>query len=66
MVFKESDDGQWMVSSRSKGNVDVGRACTRAGGGGHRSAAGFTAPGTVEQAMAFLREYLADGAVSRR
>jgi len=66
VVFKESDDGQWMVSSRSKGNVDVGRACTRAGGGGHRSAAGFTAPGTVEQAMAFLREYLADGAVSRR
>jgi len=66
VVLKESDDGRWMVSSRSKGKVDVGRACTRAGGGGHRSAAGFTAPGTVQEAMAGLREYLADGADSRR
>jgi bifunctional oligoribonuclease and PAP phosphatase NrnA len=66
VVFKESDDGQWMVSSRSKGKVDVGRACTRAGGGGHRSAAGFTAAGTVEEAMAGLREYLAGGPDSGR
>jgi phosphoesterase RecJ-like protein len=69
VVFKESDGGQWMVSARSKGKVDVGRACTRAGGGGHRSAAGFTAPGTVADAIAGLRGYLADwadGADSRR
>jgi phosphoesterase RecJ-like protein len=62
VVFKESDDGQWMVSSRSKGMADVGRACTLAGGGGHRSAAGFTAPGTVADALARLRGHLADGA----
>jgi phosphoesterase RecJ-like protein len=62
VVFKEDDDGQWLVSSRSKGRVDVGRACTRAGGGGHRGAAGFTATGTVDEALAGLREHLADGA----
>ena len=62
VVFKESDDGRWLVSSRSKGKVDVGRACTRAGGGGHRMAAGFTASGTVADAMAGLREHLERGA----
>jgi phosphoesterase RecJ-like protein len=66
VVFKEDDDGQWLVSSRSKGKVDVGRACTRAGGGGHRGAAGFTASGTVADALAGLREHLADGADSPR
>ena len=64
VVFKEDDDGQWLVSMRSKGRVDVGRACTRAGGGGHRGAAGFTATGTVDEALAGLREHLADGAAS--
>jgi len=64
VVFKEDDDGQWLVSSRSKGRVDVGRACTRAGGGGHRGAAGFTATGTVDEALAGLRQHLADGAAS--
>ncbi len=66
VVFKEDDDGRWLVSSRSKGKVDVGRACTLAGGGGHRGAAGFTASGTVAAAMAGLREHLADGADRRR
>jgi phosphoesterase RecJ-like protein len=66
VVLKESDDGQWLVSARSKGQVDVGRACALAGGGGHRGAAGFTASGTVDGAMAGLREHLSDGADSRR
>ena len=43
VVLKQSDDGLWQVSARSKGAVDVGRACARLGGGGHRYAAGFTA-----------------------
>lgn len=65
VVFKEDDDGRWLVSSRSKGKVDVGRACTRAGGGGHRGAAGFTVSGPVADAMAVLREHLADSASCR-
>jgi phosphoesterase RecJ-like protein len=66
VVLKESDEGTWLVSSRSKGTVDVGRACIRAGGGGHRMAAGFTATGSADEAMARLREHLADGADSGR
>jgi bifunctional oligoribonuclease and PAP phosphatase NrnA len=61
VVFKESDDGQWQVSARSKGKVDVGRACTRLGGGGHRFAAGFTASGGPAEAMARLRPLLGEG-----
>jgi bifunctional oligoribonuclease and PAP phosphatase NrnA len=61
VVLKESDDGLWQVSARSKGKVDVGRACTRLGGGGHRLAAGFTGSGTAADTMARLRPLLADG-----
>jgi phosphoesterase RecJ-like protein len=60
VVLKESDDGLWQVSARSKGKVDVGRACTRLGGGGHRSAAGFTASDTPAGAMARLRPLLGE------
>ena len=61
VVLKESDDGQWQVSARSKGKADVGRACVALGGGGHPLAAGFTAQGTPGQALAALREQLAAG-----
>ena len=60
VVLKESDDGQWQVSARSKGKVDVGRACVALGGGGHPRAAGFTARGTAQQVLAALREQLAE------
>jgi phosphoesterase RecJ-like protein len=43
VVFKETDDGAWYVSTRSKGAVDVSQACVALGGGGHRRAAAFTA-----------------------
>jgi len=59
VVFKETDDGVWLVSARSKGRTDVGRACTLAGGGGHAFAAGFTAAGGVQDALAVLRAGLA-------
>jgi phosphoesterase RecJ-like protein len=58
VVFKQTDDGQWLVSARSKGRTDVGAACTRAGGGGHAAAAGFTAAGDVPQALDLLRASL--------
>jgi bifunctional oligoribonuclease and PAP phosphatase NrnA len=61
VVLKESDDGLWQVSARSKGKVDVGRACTQLGGGGHRFAAGFTASGSAADAMARLRPLLGEG-----
>ncbi len=66
VVLKEDDAGQWQVSARSKGQVDVGRACVALGGGGHARAAGFTASGAVADTMAALRERLADGAAGGR
>jgi phosphoesterase RecJ-like protein len=45
VVCKETDRGEWYVSTRSKGSVDVGRACVELGGGGHRTAAAFTMGG---------------------
>jgi bifunctional oligoribonuclease and PAP phosphatase NrnA len=58
VVLKEADNGDWLVSTRSKGRVDVGRACKALGGGGHARAAGFTAVGSAAAAMATLRERL--------
>ena len=59
VVFKESDDGLWHVSARSKGRVDVARAAIALGGGGHSQAAGFTTVEDVPDALARLRVLLA-------
>jgi len=40
------------VSLRSRGNVDVSRVAVALGGGGHRSAAGATVPGSVDEVRA--------------
>ncbi|GAB3678724.1 bifunctional oligoribonuclease/PAP phosphatase NrnA [Actinocorallia lasiicapitis] len=58
VVAKENDEGRWYVSTRSKGAVDVGRACEALGGGGHRLAAAFTADGDVRAAIARLKDLL--------
>jgi phosphoesterase RecJ-like protein len=58
-VCKESDDGAWYVSTRSKGRVDVGGVCTALGGGGHSTAAGFTTAASPETTIARLRDALA-------
>jgi phosphoesterase RecJ-like protein len=60
IVLKQSDDGLWQASARSKGKVDVGRACSRLGGGGHRNAAGVTLAGSAGDAIARLRGLLAE------
>lgn len=61
VVLKEDDEGAWQVSTRSKGKVDVGRACTVLGGGGHARAAGFTSHHSVEETITHLREQLEPG-----
>ena len=60
IVLKQSDDGLWQASARSKGKVDVGRACSQLGGGGHRNAAGVTLDGSAGDAIARLRGRLAE------
>ncbi|MEU5878377.1 bifunctional oligoribonuclease/PAP phosphatase NrnA [Spirillospora sp. NPDC047279] len=68
VVLKETDDGDWYVSTRSKGGVDVGRACVTLGGGGHRLAAAFstrTDPAvTIDRLRAVLRGPLDDAEIS--
>jgi bifunctional oligoribonuclease and PAP phosphatase NrnA len=47
--FKEADGGDWRVSLRSKGAVDVGAIARSYGGGGHQNAAGCTIRGELEE-----------------
>ena len=59
VVFKEDDTGQWRVSTRSKGQVDVGSVCQALGGGGHLYAGGFESHDSPEVILATLRDVLA-------
>lgn len=58
VVFKQDDAGRWIVSTRSKGEVDVGAVCASLGGGGHRFAAGFTGSSDLDETLARLRAAL--------
>ena len=46
--FKEVGDGDWRVSMRSKGAVDIGAIARQFNGGGHTNAAGCSTKGTVD------------------
>ena len=58
-VLKQEPGGSLRVSTRSKGAVDLGAVCGALGGGGHRSAAGYTSTDDVEGTLATLRALLA-------
>jgi phosphoesterase RecJ-like protein len=47
--FKENGAGDWRVSLRSKGDIDVNAIAREFGGGGHKNASGCSVRGTVEQ-----------------
>lgn len=55
VVLKQVGERRWSSSMRSLGAVDVAAVAGRLGGGGHRSAAGFTRDGTLEDVRADLR-----------
>ncbi len=57
-VLKEIAPRRWSVSLRADSRIDVGRAATTAGGGGHRLASGFTAEGSADDVLATLRNAL--------
>lgn len=48
--FKEWDNGEYRVSLRSKGDIDVCAVAKRFGGGGHKNASGCTVPGPYSAA----------------
>ncbi|HEX6873158.1 MAG TPA: bifunctional oligoribonuclease/PAP phosphatase NrnA [Micromonosporaceae bacterium] len=50
--------GEWSVSLRSRGATDVAAVAIALGGGGHRSAAGFTGYGEVDDVLAAVRAQL--------
>ena len=56
--IKEAENGEWRVSMRSKGDIDVGAIARAHGGGGHKNAAGCSARGSLaavqEQFLALL------------
>jgi phosphoesterase RecJ-like protein len=54
-VFKQHPSVDcWTVSLRSRGEVDVSAVASRLGGGGHKAAAGYTAHGDLDPAIAAL------------
>ncbi|WP_433057461.1 DHH family phosphoesterase [Dactylosporangium sp. CS-033363] len=57
-VVKPVRAGEWSVSLRSKGGVDVASVAVALGGGGHRFAAGFSASGTVSDVIDAIRDLL--------
>ncbi|MEV0152266.1 bifunctional oligoribonuclease/PAP phosphatase NrnA [Micromonospora sp. NPDC050686] len=57
-VLKQVGPGEWAVSLRSKGAVDVSRVATALGGGGHRFAAGFTGRGDADAVVDRIRAEL--------
>jgi phosphoesterase RecJ-like protein len=58
VLVKEIAPGEWAVSLRSKGAVDVSRVAMALGGGGHRLAAGFTGYGEPAEVVTAVRELL--------
>jgi len=55
VVLKEDDHGVWQASIRSKDVVDVAKAASRLGGGGHARAAGFSYTGRASEAIGALK-----------
>jgi phosphoesterase RecJ-like protein len=57
-VVKQVRAGEWAVSLRSKGGVDVSGVAVALGGGGHRLAAGFTGHGSADDVVEAVRAQL--------
>ena len=49
VFFKQSQDGHYRISLRSKGEVDIGAVAKEYGGGGHKNAAGCSASGPIDE-----------------
>lgn len=62
VFFKEQGPGDWRVSLRSKGDIDVSAIARQFGGGGHRNAAGCSATGTLPELATRFRELVAQAA----
>lgn len=59
-LFKEVGDGDWRVSLRSKGSVDIGAIARANNGGGHTNAAGCSAKGDLDAIRKQFGQLMAD------
>jgi phosphoesterase RecJ-like protein len=64
VFFKESGPGDWRISMRSKGDVNVNAIAREFGGGGHTNASGCGAAGDLAQLVPVFRQKLVE-AVNR-
>jgi bifunctional oligoribonuclease and PAP phosphatase NrnA len=62
--FKEQAPGDWRVSMRSKGDVDINAIAKEFGGGGHKNASGCSASGTLDQLKKMFESKIT-GAIER-
>jgi phosphoesterase RecJ-like protein len=60
VFFKENGQGDWRVSMRSKGDVDVNAIAREFGGGGHKNASGCSAAGSFEDLKLIFQRKLLD------
>ncbi len=51
LFFRETEDGRWRASLRSKGAIDVSKIASNFGGGGHTCASGCALPGPLPSAI---------------
>ena len=64
VFFKESGPGDWRISMRSKGEVNVNAIAREFGGGGHTNASGCGATGGLDHLVPLFEQKLVD-AVNR-
>jgi phosphoesterase RecJ-like protein len=60
VFFKEIGPGDWRVSMRSKGNVDINAVAREFGGGGHKNASGCSASGRLEDLKVLFRQKITE------
>src|SRR4029453_17856827 len=58
--FKENGPGDWRVSMRSKGDIDINAIAKEFGGGGHKNASGCSVKGDLPALKAMFEQKLAD------
>lgn len=56
VFFKENGPGDWRVSMRSKGDIDIHAVARQFGGGGHKNASGCSATGSLADLEAVFRQ----------
>lgn len=59
VFFKEIGPGDWRVSMRSKGDVDINAVAREFGGGGHKNASGCSASGQFEDLKRTFQQRIA-------